>query len=294
MGRQAFGRLALDDLGCRCTRLLGLAGWLLASMAPPLAALATAAGNPTPVSLTASGFDAAPAAAFERDVAARLTPPPEAISAYAQRLQTALEDAHADTTAAQFVLLVDRSPLVQAAVLYSGSNQAGWTFVGAAPVSTGLPGRYEHFTTPLGVFDHSLANPDFRAEGTKNKLGFRGYGRKGLRVYDFGWTPSPRGWGNGAMGELRLQMHGTDPDLAENRLGSALSEGCVRIPASLNDFIDRYGLLDAAYLQAQADGRALWVLRRDMTPTSSPGRYLVVVDSGATERPVWSPVPKPQ
>jgi len=55
-----------------------------------------------------------------------------------------------------------------------GSSEVAWRLVGAAPVSTGLPGRFEHFTTPLGVFEHSLANPDFRAEGTKNQFGIRG------------------------------------------------------------------------------------------------------------------------
>jgi hypothetical protein len=191
----------------------------------------------------------------------------------------------------QFVLLVDRSPHVQAALLYFGASEAGWRLVGAAPVSTGLPGSYEHFTTPLGVFDHSTRNPDYRAEGTKNKLGFRGYGRKGLRVYDFGWIEAPRGWGDGAMGVLRLQMHATDPDLAEWRLGTPRSEGCVRIPSALNDFIDRHGLLDQDYLQAEAVGSSLWVLRKDRTPTATPGRFMVVVDSMQPERPTWSPLP---
>ena len=62
----------------------------------------------------------------------------------------------------------------------------GWRLIGATPVSTGLLGRYEYFTVPLGVFDHSMLNPDCRAEGTKNKLGVRGYGREGMRGYNFG------------------------------------------------------------------------------------------------------------
>ena len=276
----------------RYTALLSTTWCLLTSAAPSVVA-AEPAGYPSPTSRAARTFDTAPAAAFEHDVTARLMPPPAAVAAYTQRLQSALDDAHIRISSPQFVLLVDRSANVQAALLYKGSNTTGWALVGAAPVSTGLPGRYEHFTTPLGVFDHSLTNPDFRAEGTKNKLGFRGYGRKGLRIYDFGWVPSPRGWGNGAMGELRLQMHATDADLAENQLGSAQSEGCVRIPATLNDFIDRYGLLDDDYLRAQTAGAALWVLRRDMTPTSTPGRFIVVVDSLATERAAWSPAPIP-
>ena len=162
---------------------------------------------------------------------------------------------------------------------------------GIAPVSTGLPGRYEHFTTPLGVFDHSLANPDFRAEGTKNSQGFRGYGSKGTRVYDFGWVEAPRGWGAGAMGTLRLQMHATDPWLAEPKLGTAQSEGCVRIPATLNTFIDRHGLLDEDYDRQSDSGAHLWVQRSDRTPTSKPGRCLVVVDSNLQQRLEWWPLP---
>ncbi|WP_296905851.1 L,D-transpeptidase [Polaromonas sp.] len=228
---------------------------------------------------------------FERDVVPRLLVPDDERVAYASRLQGALAKAQITLALPQFIVLVDRSPNVQAALLYWGSDERGWGFIGATPVSTGLPGRYEHFLTPLGVFDHSMANPDFRAEGTKNKLGFRGYGVKGMRIYDFGWVESPRGWGDGAMGTLRLQMHSTDPVLAAPRLGTAQSEGCVRIPATLNAFIDRHALLDEDYERAVASGDHLWVLRKDRTPTASPGRYMVVVDTQREVRPDWSPQP---
>ena len=231
------------------------------------------------------------AAKFQLDVSPILELPFEERLAYAARLKAALDAEQLTLANAQYILLVDRSASVQAALLFWGSAVRGWRFVGATPVSTGKPGRYEHFTTPLGVFDHSMTNPDFRAEGTKNKLGFRGYGVKGMRVYDFGWVKSPRGWGDHAMGVLRLQMHSTDPDLAEPRLGTAQSEGCVRIPASLNAFIDQHGLLDAAYEQAVDDGAHLWVLQADRTPTPYAGRYLVVVDSERKERPAWAPAP---
>ena len=230
-------------------------------------------------------------AEFVRDVAPQLLVPDDERLAYALHLQSALAKAQITLASPQFVVLVDRSPNVQAVLLYWGSDERGWNFIGATPVSTGLPGRYEHFLTPLGVFDHSLANPDFRAEGTKNKLGFRGYGVKGMRIYDFGWIESPRGWGDGAMGTLRLQMHSTDPVLAAPRLGTAQSEGCVRIPATLNAFIDRHALLDEDYERAVASGDHLWVLRKDRTPTASPGRYMVVVDTQREVRPDWSPQP---
>ncbi len=69
------------------------------------------------------------------------------------------------------------------------------------------------------------------------------------------------------------------------------SKGCIRIPATLNTFIDRYGLLDEDYEQALEDGKKFWVLRADRRPTPWSGRYLVIVDSGSTERPAWSPEP---
>jgi hypothetical protein len=228
---------------------------------------------------------------FQRQVLLRLTLPPAEVGAYGLRLQNALDAGSIALESPQFVALVDRNPNVQALLLYWGSTTTGWALIGASPVSTGLPGRYEHFTTPLGVFDHSMANPDFRAEGTKNKLGFRGYGVKGMRVYDFGWVEAPRGWGLGTMGKLRLQMHATDPKLAENKLGTPQSEGCVRIPATLNTFIDRHGLLDEDYDRQSDSGTRLWVLRSDRIPTSTPGRYLIVVDSNLQQRPEWSPLP---
>lgn len=234
------------------------------------------------------------AVAFAQEVGPRLEVPADAAAAYAARLAQAWLSAGIDPGAAtQFVLLVDRSPQVQALVLFWGSPADGWRVVGAAPVSTGLPGRYEHFVTPTGVFAHALANPDFRAEGTRNDLGIRGYGRQGSRIFDFGWVAAPKGWGNRAMSVMRLQVHATDPDLLERRLGSAQSKGCIRIPAHVDEFLDRYGVLDADYDAALAadKGRVPWVLRSDRLPSPWAGRWLVVVDSQAATRPDWSPVP---
>ena len=231
---------------------------------------------------------------FEREVSPRLVPPISESTAYASRLQSELNTAKLALQNDQFVVVIDRSPSVQAALVYWGSSPRGWALVGATPVSTSLPGRYEHFLTPLGLFDHTTANPDYRAEGTKNKLGFRGYGRKGMRVYDLGWVNSYRGWGKGGMGVLRLQMHATDPDLAEHKLGTPQSEGCIRISATLNDFIDRYGILDDDYERSAAGGKRLWVLRKDRTPTTYSGRYIVVIETSRTERPNWSPLPVKQ
>ena len=230
---------------------------------------------------------------FEEEVTPRLNLPDAIARAYLVQVEAALVAAHAEIAAPAFIVMVDRNTQVQAVVLFWGAPESGWRLIGATPVSTGLPGKYEHFLTPLGAFEHTRDNPDFRATGTKNANGIRGYGRKGSRVYDFGWVASPRGWGDHSPGQLRFQMHSTDADVLAQRLGTPQSEGCVRIPALLNEFIDRYGILDADYDRAVAAGSHLWLLRADRAPTPWSGRYLVVIDSANTTRPAWSPTPLP-
>ncbi len=270
-------------------------GWLVL-----FAAVALVNASPiaviTPAQVSMSRADAAStttplAFEFEQAVAPQLRPPPDVAASYATLLREALDSAGVRIERPQFVALVDRSPKVQAVLLFWGSASTTWRLVGAAPVSSGLPGSYEHFATPLGVFEHSVSNLDYRAEGTKNKFGIRGYGRKGTRVYDFGWVRTERGWGKGAVSVMRLQLHATDPDRLEQRLGTAQSEGCIRISASLNEFIDRHGVLDEDYEAKIDEGRRFWVLREDRTPTPWSGRYMVVVDSMLNERPDWSPLP---
>ncbi len=63
--------------------------------------------------------------------------------------------------------------------------------------------------TPPGVFDHTPAHGDFCVKGTHNELGVRGYGVRGMRVYDFGWVLGERCWGPPAKSPMRLQMHAT-------------------------------------------------------------------------------------
>lgn len=228
---------------------------------------------------------------FDQQVHPRLTIPESDIAVYSKQLNDSLAQARMNLYLPQYVVVVDRNKFTQAAMIFFGSESLGWQLIGATPVSTGLPGQFEHFETPLGVFDHSLNEPDFRAEGTKNSQGFRGYGVKGMRIYDFGWVDAPKTWGNRALSVMRLQMHATDPDLAEPYLGTRRSKGCIRIPASLNDFLDRYGILDEDYESALAQGQRLWVLRKDRTPAAHPGRYMVIVDSERDRRPIWSPAP---
>jgi len=231
-------------------------------------------------------------AEFAQTVSPHVVPAAADVAGYAQRLDAALVAAGAHVDQRRFVVLVDRNPGVQSLLLFLGSHGA-WQLIGAAPVSTGRPGRFDHFETPLGVFVHSISTPDFRAEGTRNALGIRGYGRKGARIYDFGWVIASKGWGDRERMAMRLQMHATDPDRLEPRLGTAQSKGCIRIPASLNEFLDRWAILDEDYEQEMNEGRRFWVLRADRAPTPWSGRYLVVVDSrqAAPVDPVVIPEP---
>ncbi len=226
---------------------------------------------------------------YAQQVDRRLDIPAEVQQHYAELLDKQLQQGGLKL-ATQFVVLVDRNPKVQALLMFWISEDGGFEFIGASPVSTGKKDGVEYFETPVGVFDHSVANFDFRSEGTPNEQGIRGYGEKGLRVYDFGWVQARRTWRPGES-TMRLLIHSTDPAQLERRLGTAQSKGCVRIPASLNRFIDYFGVLDADYEQMQSKGKAPQVLRADRAHIAWSGRYLVVIDSGVRQRPAWSPLP---
>jgi hypothetical protein len=229
---------------------------------------------------------------FKDEVQRRLILPPADQFLYGSRLQQALQGKSLGATANEYVLLVDRNQNVQALFIYFRAEASDtWHMVGAAPVSTGLPGTYDHFTTPIGVFEHTPRNMDFRSEGTLNGFKIRGYGARDMRIYDFGWAQGERGWGKGGMSQMRLQMRATDPDKLEPVLGVRHSKGCVRIPAALNVFFDHHGILDADYEARVAEGKTLWILkpRREVSPWA--GHYLVVIDSAQTVRPAWSPLP---
>lgn len=116
------------------------------------------------------------ASEFADQVDRRLEVPDSEQRNYAHRLDSVLSAAgHADLPP-QYVVLVDPSPVIRAAFIYWRSPARQWHLIGASPVSTGLPGTFDHFVTPSGIFEHTTANMDFRAEGTRNQLGVRGYG----------------------------------------------------------------------------------------------------------------------
>lgn len=234
-------------------------------------------------------------ARFVREVDRRLDVPPADQQRYYTLLQQALNTAKVPTSTPQTFVLVDRNPAVQATFVIVQLPSGRWHWIGATPVSTGKPGRFAHFITPLGVFLHTPDNPDYRSQGTYNKNHIRGYGIRGRRVFDFGWQGAQRGWGDHATSKMRLQMHATDPSLLEPLLGTVASEGCIRIPATLNVFLDTHGVLDFEYDKPRADGRIFPVLTANRQVIPWQGRYLVIVDSQMSQqlpvRPNWSPVP---
>ena len=260
--------------------------------APPLDITASAVAAPDAAGVVDPHRALLLRAVFARDVTRRLNVPAAVQQEYGERLQAALAQNQLGNLSGEYVLLVDRSANVQALFIYfrpAPSNK--WVMIGASPVATGRPGEFDHFITPLGVFEHTPDNMDYRAEGTMNQNGIRGYGKRDMRIFDLGWAQGERGWGKGGMSQMRFQMHATDPDKLEPLLGIRHSKGCVRIPASLNVFLDHYGILDAEYEALTESGKSLWVLHSDRQVTPWAGRYIVVVDSERKTRPAWSPAP---
>jgi hypothetical protein len=228
------------------------------------------------------------AAIYRSEVDRRLQVPAQEVQRYGELAEEAFARADVMPVLPQYVVVVDRNPHVQALFVLWRSLEGDYQLAGASPVSTGRPGTFDHFRTPAGVFEHTPDHMDYRAEGTYNENGIRGYGEAGMRVFDFGWQQVPKGWGDHAVIDMRLQMHATDPDQLEQRVGTVQSKGCVRIPASVNRLIDHYGLLDAAYEDLAESGERVKVLRDDREPVMDAGRYMVVVDSGRESRPAWA------
>jgi hypothetical protein len=187
-------------------------------------------------------------AVFAQTVTRRLKVPATEQRAYANRLEAALTANTLGNLSGEYVALVDRSANVQALfVFFRAAPADNWQMIGASPVSTGRPGEYDHFITPLGVFEHTPSNMDFRSEGTQNENHIRGYGKRDMRIFDLGWAQGERGWGKGGMSQMRLQMHATDPDrLGADRLGQ-IAVGVEKRPAgyALGGALHRRGGLAA-------------------------------------------------
>ena len=193
----------------------------------------------------------------------------------------AIEESGRTITRPQLLVVVDRNPSVQLMLLVLAVPDAPWSVVGGTRVSTGQSGRRLYYITPIGVFANSDAILGYRAQGTFNEHHIRGNGLKGMRVWDFGWHDAVKGWrADHETGQIRLEVHATDPDFLERRLGRPASEGCIRVPAAMNRFLDLHGVLDLDDERAAAtDIRFRALLLPARRPTPLAGDLLVVVDS---------------
>jgi hypothetical protein len=275
----------------RAIRILSfLAGLLIATLAcAEVRAPRPAAPPPAPVgspSQPAAPLDVAAEAAqlraaLKQEVPHLLVDRPKGRQEWIARTRAAVAASGLTIDRPQILVVVDRNPRVQQMRLILAQPSGEWDDLGGTKVSTGRPGRYDYFLTPAGVFLHSDAILDWRAEGTFNAHHVRGLGENGMRVWDFGWQRAVRGWRSATkVSKMRLLLHATDPETLERRLGRSASKGCIRIPEAMNLFLDRHGILDADYEQAAGHNpRFVAVLLPDRTPTPLAGNRLVVVDS---------------
>ena len=202
-------------------------------------------------------------------------------------LNKAFEDAlcrlsEAGVEGDQYFLYVDRNPKRQVIfVCFFDAEHQTVIEIGRGRVSTGKPtkGR-DYFLTPTGVFRNTVAICGYRALGTKNDQGWRGLGKRGSRVWDFGWQEGYKIINNRKeFIYIRFLMHATDPDYGEARLGKQDSKGCVRISGKLNEFLDHFGIIDRDYERQKHH----WLLRKDRKPVFYQGEYLVIGDLSSLE-----------
>jgi hypothetical protein len=184
-----------------------------------------------------------------------------------------------DTNRSQYFMLVDASTNKQNMFLayWDSSTKTVEYSDKATKVSTGGTPRVDYYTTPIGFFEQKAENGTYRAQGTKNEHGIRGYGVKGMRVWDFGWQKGYTNWlKNPELRDIRLQMHATDPDQLEPLLGTPRSKACVRIAAEVNKFIDHNGILDK---NVENDTQLNYVLPKDRYINKESGSFVVVVNT---------------
>lgn len=176
-------------------------------------------------------------------------------------------------------LIVDRGIHHQViAVVMMYPDIKDWQFIGETKISTGKPGRREHFVTPTGVFSNTGNILGYRALGTFNENHIRGIGIKGMRVWDFGWQDTEDWRHKGSVVQIRMEMHATDPDYLAPRFGRPDSEGCIRIPGDLNKFIDRHGIIDKYVEDRALSEKASAALLHDHHPLGYSGDLVIIVD----------------
>ncbi len=181
--------------------------------------------------------------------------------------------------ASQYFVWADRNPSSQIVLVgFYDARQNSIDFLGADLMSSGnLEKGGDYFITPVGIFENTVDNFSYRAQGTPNQEGWRGLGGKDSRVWDFGYQKSLKKYkGGNTMSEMRLLMHATDPEKGEPRLGRTDSKGCVRISQYLNRFLDTYAVLDRHYEEWAKNKPSSWLLKKDRQPVGYPGLYLFI------------------
>jgi len=188
----------------------------------------------------------------------------------------------ANVIESQYFLYVDRHPQKQIIfVCFFDKEKKEILEIGRDRVSTGNSRRKGHFKTPINMFKNTINHFGYRADGTKNKQGWQGLGKKNSRVWDFGWQKIDK---NGQTFDILLLMHATDPNYGESQLGKPVSKGCIRISAELNEFLDQYWLIDRDYERNKHPQKVQWLLRKNRTPVFYQGEYLIVSDSSKWEK----------
>jgi hypothetical protein len=141
-------------------------------------------------------------------------------------------------------------------------------------VSTGLIGRFNYYETPKGWFEQLPENAGWRSQGIPGeKYGLRGYGKKDLRIWDFGWQESSGYWNEKFQKrKIRLAMHSINKKVLEPLLGEKASRGCVRIHSNANEFIDNNSILDNNLFKSNIS----WLLKRK-TKTSDSGSFILII-----------------
>lgn len=196
---------------------------------------------------------------YARDVTPRLHLPADEVRLYCSIAEWQMCGSGRDLLDPQYLLVVDRNPNVQAALLVWRLWSGSYELVGASPVAAG--------TNPL---DAARSAQDLLVQVGAN-------GRRGRsRVYEFASAERQR---EGASAAARVQLRSV-PAGGEDRLGAPCTDGCILLPASLVSFLDEYGILDQ-----DAPARA----QRHVLPCR--GRHLLLVDSEREDRPAWSPAP---
>lgn len=186
--------------------------------------------------------------------------------------------ANFDKKNSQYFIVVDSSFKKQNLMLafWDSSTQSFQLSSNLTKVSTGNIGRVHYYITPTGWVEQIPENGTYRAQGTKNENGIRGYGAKGMRVWDFGWQNAYTGWmKRPEVHQIRMQMHATDPQFLEQRLGNPASQGCIRLSAETNQFLDNHAIIDKNI----ENSSMAWSLKKERSKVDNQGSFVLVINS---------------